>query len=98
MAIFGGISQAYVANNAQNKLQALRRALEDVTDFRAWLAAYSAADLVNLGFTADDAQAILNAFADAGELAALYNGGELGSYTLPYNFSASQRIIIGPLT
>jgi hypothetical protein len=98
MAIFGGISQAYVTNNAQAKLLALRRALEDVTDFHSWLAAYSSADLVALGFTAADAGAILSAFADASELATLYNGGALGSYTLPYNFSASQRVITGPLT
>ena len=98
MAIFGGITQAYVTNNAQAKLLALRRALEDVADFRQWLSAYSSSDLVALGFTQADADAVLSAFADANELAVLYNGGGLGSYTLPYNFSASQRIIIGPLT
>lgn len=98
MAIFGGITQAYVVNNAQAKLQALRRALEDVQDFHQWLAAYADTDLVALGFTQADADAVLSAFADASELATLYNGGGLGAYTLPYNFSASQRIVIGPLT
>lgn len=33
--------------------------------------------------------------ADANELAALYNGGSLGSYTPPYDFSASQWQVIG---
>lgn len=98
MAIFGGISQAYVTNNAQAKLSALRRALEDAADMHQWLAAYSSADLVTLGFTQADADQILAALADANELHVLYNGGALGTYTLPYNFSASQRIVIGPLT
>ena len=98
MAIFGGITQAYVTNNAQAKLAALRRALEDAADLNQWLAAYSSADLVALGFTSADADAVKAALADANELYVLYNGGALGSYTLPYNFSASQRMVIGPLT
>ena len=98
MAIFGGITQAYVTNNAQAKLSALRRALEDAADMHQWLAAYADTDLVALGFTQADADQVLAAMADANELHVLYNGGDLGSYTLPYNFSASQRMVIGPLT
>ena len=30
------------------------------------------------------------------ELVTLFNGGGLGTYTLPYNFSASMRTIVGP--
>ena len=98
MAIFGGITQAFITNNAQSRLAVLRRALEDCADFHAWLSAYADTDLVAAGFAQADADAILSAFADANELAVLYNGGVLGTYTLPYNFSASSRIVIGPLT
>ena len=98
MAIFSGITQAYVTNNAQAKLLALRRALEDCANFYEWLSAYASADLVNLGFTQADADAILAAFADAHEEYVLHTGGGLGTYTIPYNFSASQNKIVGPLT
>jgi hypothetical protein len=96
MAIYGGITQSNVSTGAQARLMALRLALEAAADFYAWLSAYSSADLVAIGFTQADADALLTAFADANELAVLYNGGDLGTYTLPYNFSASQRKIIGP--
>lgn len=95
-----GITSAYVVNNAQAKLAALRSALDDVKDFYLWLSAYSAADLeaAPVSLDATSAQAIFNAFADANELYTLYTGGGLGTYTLPYNFSASQRVVIGPLS
>lgn len=97
MAIFGTITQDNVATGAQSRLMTLRRALEAVADFYTWISAYTAADLVALGFTEADAEALLSAFADANELASLYNGNALdSSYTLPYNFSTSQRKIIGP--
>lgn len=99
MGIFTGgvVTQQVVASNAQFLLLQHRAALEAVADFHAWLAAYSSADLVALGFSSADAQALLNAFADANEEAVLHNGGGLGTYTLPYNFSASQDAVIGPL-
>lgn len=77
-------------------LSTLRTALEAAADLYAWSSALSIADLEAIGFTASDAQAILTAAADANEPAVLYRGGGLGSYTLPYNFSASQAAVIGP--
>jgi len=94
--IFGGITQVNATTNAQARLSALRMALEAAADFYNWLSAYSQSDLETFGYTAADAEALLSAFADANELFVLYNGGSLGSYTLPYNFSASQRVVIGP--
>jgi uncharacterized protein DUF4082 len=99
MAIYSaGINQAYVNNNVQNKLLALRSALNGVNDLYLWLSAYAQSDLVALGFSAADAADIFNAVTDAHELYVLFTGGGLGTYTLPYNFSASQRIVTGPLT
>lgn len=99
MAIFtgGALTQEAVTGNVQTALMGLRRALEDVTDLHTWIIAYSTGDLEALNFSAADAQAIFTALADAAKLADLYNGGALGSYTLPYNFSASMRQVIGPL-
>ena len=96
MAVFGGITQAQVTAAAQQRLMAHRQALEGCNDFYQWLSAYSSSDLVALGFSSADASSILTAFADAHEEYVLHTGGGLGSYTLPYNFSASQNTLIGP--
>ncbi len=95
-----GITQAYIVNNAQAKLLALRSALEDVNDYYQWLTAYAAADLEAAPVSMDSVSAgnLFSAFADAHELYVLATGGTLGTYTLPYNFLASQRIVTGPLT
>lgn len=95
-----GISEVYVVNNAQNKLIALRNALQACQNFYTWLSAYAVTDLEAAPISMDSvsAQAIFNAFADASELNKIYNGGALGTYTLPYNFSASQQVIIGPMS
>lgn len=97
-APFGGISQSNVFTNAQSRLMSLRLALEGCEDFYQWLSAYAAADLASapLSIATADATALLTAFADAHEFYTLFNGGGLGTYTLPYNFSASMRKIIGP--
>lgn len=93
-----GITASNVTSNAQARLMALRLALEAADDYYLWLSAYSAADLeaAPLSLDSASAQALLNAFADAHEMHTLFTGGGLGSYTLPYNFSASMRVIIGP--
>jgi hypothetical protein len=96
MAIWGPITQLNISSGAQSRLMALRDALEGVADFYSWLSIYAVPDLVAVGFAQADAQAIFNAAADANELHTLYIGGALGTYTLPYNFSASQRVVIGP--
>lgn len=93
-----GISESNVTSNAQARLMVLRNALEEANNFYSWISAYTAADLeaAPLGLDAVSAQNLLNAFADAHELYVLYTGGGLGTYTLPYNFSASMNVIIGP--
>lgn len=100
-----GITQQYVVNNAQTRLAALRRALEDCHDYYQWLTAYSATDLEAAPVSLDtvSAPAIYSAFADADALYQLYTTGALTSppsgYTTPgtYKFGASQRVVIGPL-
>ena len=102
MPIFGGITQAYVTNNAQTKLAAVRNALENAENFYLWLSAYSLADLEATGFTAADAQDILSAFADVNALYQIYATGQPpGTYpqaSSAYVYAASQRIVIGPLS
>lgn len=103
MAIFSaGITEAYVTNNAQSKLVALRDALEDVENFYLWLSAYTLSDLESLGFSSNDGQAILNAFADANAMYQIYMTGQPpGSYPQPasdYVYATSQRVVIGPLS
>ena len=97
MAAFGGITQAQVTGVAVSRLQALRAALQDCQDMNEWLAGLSVTDLGNLGFSSSDAGTLKSAFADAGALWQLYDQGTLpGTYTLPYTFGASQRLVLGP--
>ena len=97
--VFGGISQSNVFTGAQARLMALRTALEACEDFYKWLSAYAAADLeaAPLSLAAGDATDLLNAFADAHDLyqTALGTTG-FPTATLPYNFFASMRVVIGP--
>lgn len=91
-----GVTGTFVLQQAQVRLKALRQALSDIQDLYKWTSAQSPTDLTGVGLTVADAAAVQSAVADANELAVLYNGGGLGTYTLPYNFSASQRLVIGP--
>lgn len=99
MAIFAaGNTQASVTASVMNKLANLYRALVAVQELHGWLTAYAQSDLVTLGFSAGDAAAVFGAVADANEIATLYFGGGLGAYTLPFNFSVSQLVVLGPGT
>jgi len=101
-----GVTSQYVINNAQARLTALRRALEDCHDFNQWLSGVTLADLeaAPVSLDATSAQSLKNGFADADSLYQLYSTGALTSpppgYTTPgsYVFGASQRAVIGPLT
>jgi hypothetical protein len=99
-----GITEAYVVNNAQNKLEALKSALIDCEQFYLWLSAYAPADLEAAPVSMDSvsAQAIFTAFADANALYQIYTTGlPPGTYPQPasaYPYAASQRVIIGPLS
>lgn len=91
------LSQAQVTNIVQQVLRDLRSALEAAQDMYGWSSTIAPSDLVALGFDQADAQEILNAAADANSLAILYNGGEFDPFgTVTYNFSASNRRVIGP--
>lgn len=96
-----GITEQYIVNNAQEKLSQLRDALEACEDFYLWLSAYAAADLEAAPISMDSvsAQALFNAFSDANQLCQMYKGVTgFPTATLPYNFSGSQRVVIGPLS
>lgn len=100
-----GISKDYIVNNAQAKLAALQRAIEDVANFYKWLSAYSVADLEDastINMDAASAQAIFTAFADANALAQINETGlPPASYPQPasaYVYANSQRVVIGPLS
>lgn len=92
-----GLTQQQVTNEVQQVLRNLRTALEAAQDLYGWSSTIAPSDLVALGYVQADAQAILDAAADANSLAILYNGGvfdPIGTGT--YNFSASNRRVIGP--
>lgn len=98
MPIFaaGNTQSGTVAGVAVTRLKALRQALADIAALQGWLAAQADADLNGIGMAEADVTLLRSAMADANELSVLYHGGALGTYVLPYNFSASQALIIGP--
>ena len=98
MAMFGQLNASMTIQQVQQKLAALFSALEDLEDVYKWLSAYAVADLeaAPLSLAAADAQAILNAFADAHDLYMTAQGTTgFPTATLPYNFLASMRMITG---
>jgi hypothetical protein len=97
-----GTTQQQVLTNVQTVLMKLRDALWSVSDMHNWTAAQSAQDLINLGFTAADANMVLSAMADANVFSQMYDTGTMPAsygYTAPANpyiFGQSQRAVIGP--
>jgi hypothetical protein len=100
--VFDGLDASLIASQGQQRLQALRLALEAVHEYRAWLDAYSTDDLSapqnagGPGLSSAGATMLKNAFADAD---GLYNIANQGTpvESLPYNFLTSWRAVIGPL-
>lgn len=99
MAVFGQITAQNVYTSAVARGEALLEALEAWEDVYLWVSQNSLADLEAppLNFPAADAQAVQNAASDAHDF---YQTGEgtagFPTATLPYNFLASIRAIVGP--
>jgi len=94
--IFYDLTQQYVTNRVRGALTAHRDAMKAIEDAYSFLNGFSVADLQALGFSQPDATDLKTAAADAHEEVVLHNGGGLGAYTLPYNFSAAQNRVCGP--
>lgn len=98
MAMFGQLNSVQTVQQMQAKLSALIAAFEDCENVYQWLSAYAQADLeaAPLNLSATDAQDVLNAFADLHQLWMTAQGVTgFPVATLPYNFMASQRMIVG---
>lgn len=99
MAVFGQLNPSSVVNQLQMQFSALFKAFEDLEGSYRWASAYALSDLeaAPFSFPAADAQDILNALADVHSLyqTALGTAG-FPAATLPYNFTASMRMITGP--
>ena len=92
-----GLTALQITVNVQNKLAAHRRALEDLADVYAWSSGVAASDLVAIGFSAADAQSLLNAIADAhGEYMIHTTGTDPRNPPAPYIYAASQNALLGP--
>lgn len=101
MAVFSSITQAQVVQLVQQRLLALRAALDGVNDLFGWTSGVSAADLVTLGFSQADAGQILSAVADAHAEYLVHTTGQAPSTYpqvtgTPYVYAASQRLVLGP--
>lgn len=97
-----GITEQYIVNNAQAKLEAHRRALEDLEDFyQDMIAPYAVTDLEAAPVSMDSvsAQAIFNAMTDAHNEYVNHAVGLPASLPATgYKYGASQNIIVGPLS
>jgi hypothetical protein len=98
MAVFGQLSPGITINRLQTEFSALFTALEALEDSYQWASAYALSDLEGppFNYPSGDAQAILNALADAHDLYETARGtAGFPLATLPYNFTASMRVISG---
>lgn len=96
----GQLNTGVITGNVQQRLIALRNALQDVSALYDWSSGVAAADLVALGFSAADAATLQSAIADAHALALIYTTGQPPN-TYPqaasaYVYASSQRQVIGP--
>jgi hypothetical protein len=94
--VFYDVSQATVTSRVRNALSNYRDSMKPVEDVYRYLAGYSVADLVTLGFSNADAQDIKTAVADAHQEVVMHTGGGLGTYAANYDFSAAQNRVMGP--
>lgn len=96
--MFGQLNAGMTVTQLQQKFSTLFSAMEDLEDAYQWVSAYAAGDLEGppLNLDPGDAQAVLNALADAHDLyqTALGTAGFPLAQT-PYNFLASMRVITG---
>lgn len=90
-------SAALVAS-IQNAIKALRDDLYNIQKLHAWSSGVSTAELVGLGLSTSDANALLSAINDANAIAQIYQSGQApGTYpqvTGPYPYQASQVAIL----
>ncbi len=100
MAVFGGLTKEIIRGQVTSRLVNARRALREAADVYAWLSAYSSADLVAVGFTQEDADALFSAAADISALYGIYTTGlPPSSYPQPasaYVYANSGRVVTGP--
>jgi hypothetical protein len=95
-----GLTEQGITSRSVNVLSNLRDALTQAADLQAWMAGIAVSDLVALGFSTTDANAVKSACADGEALFEYYqNGKPPGTYPQPasaYVYGASQRQVIGP--
>jgi len=95
-----GLSRVQILANVQTRLSQLRTALQECDASFSWSSGVAAADLVAVGFTTADANALLSAIADAHALNLIYTTGlPPGTYPQPasvYVYQASHAKVIGP--
>lgn len=101
-AFAGGLSPAQVVTTVQQRLLALRQALEQAADLQQWSSAIAEADMSAVtGLDDADTATLKSAIADAAALADMYDTGlPPAGYPQPasaYTYGASQRLVIGPM-
>lgn len=98
MAISTGLTQAEVTNLIQQRLLAVRNALNAAAELYKWTSGLAVTDLEAAStYSATDAPGVLSAVADANALSVLANTGAApSSYPANYQFLNSIVQVIGP--
>jgi hypothetical protein len=99
MTIFNAnqFSPQDLINLVKSRLLAVQGSLNDLHDLQSWMLGQVDADFTGAGMDPGDLGKIRSAMADAHVYYQLHTVGTMpGSYTLPYTFGNSQRIVIGP--
>jgi 5,10-methylenetetrahydrofolate reductase len=101
MAIFNAsnLTTGVVAGNVVKVLVDVRDALDAAANLYRWSSGVALADLVAVGFSSDDAQAILSAIADANAVNDFYLTGQpppaYPQAASSYVYAASQARVTG---
>lgn len=89
------INLAEVRNTSGTVARAVFASMQNVAEFKSWLDAFSAQDLVDLNYAADlsEANDLKSAFTDLGDLATAWVGGTT-AYPLPRDLRPNARKLI----
>lgn len=89
------ITRDEINNQAGAIARAVFNGFQNVNQFKAWLDGVSGSDLESLyDYSSGDAAVLKSAFADLGDLAAVF-AGNASAYTLPHDYRAFSRQLLG---
>lgn len=88
------VTKAELNNVAGSVARSLFNVMGNVQQVKAWLDTQTVQNLVDLGYTTDEANLIKSAYADLAELASVFNNGA-PAHTTAHDFRVFAKRLIG---